>query len=57
MSPLRNGAIAAFEGRITYVGDARLLTDTVDVQKDATRIDARGSTVVPGFVDAHTHLV
>jgi len=57
ISPLRDGVIAAFEGRITYVGETPLLADTVDVQKDATRIDARGCTVVPGFVDAHTHLV
>ena len=57
ISPLQNGVIAAFEGRITYVGDAATLADTVTVQKGATRIDARGCTVVPGFVDPHTHVV
>jgi imidazolonepropionase len=57
ISPLRNGVIAAFEGRITYVGEAHLLTDAVDVPKDVKRIDARGCTVIPGFVDAHTHVV
>ena len=57
ISPLHDGVVAALEGRITYVGAASALTDTVTVQKGATRIDARGCTVVPGFVDPHTHVV
>ena len=57
ISPLQDGVVAALEGRITYVGAASALTDTVTVQKGVTRIDARGCTVVPGFVDPHTHLV
>ena len=57
ISALQNGVIAAFEGRITYVGDARELTTAVTIRKGATRIDARGCTVVPGFIDAHTHVV
>jgi len=57
ISPLRDGVVAALEGRITYVGAASALADTVTVQKGVTRIDARGCTVVPGFVDPHTHLV
>ncbi len=57
ISAVQSGAIAAFEGRITYVGAAALLGDSVAVQKGATRIDARGCTVVPGLVDAHTHVV
>lgn len=57
ISPLTNGIIAAFEGRITYVGDAGGLANSLDVQKGATRIDARGCTVVPGFVDPHTHVI
>jgi imidazolonepropionase len=57
ISPLRDGVIAAFEGRISYVGLAATFADAVTVEKDATRIDARGCTVVPGFVDPHTHVV
>src|SRR5258705_5103006 len=57
ISALHNGVIAAFEGRITYVGAARELADAVTVQKDAMRIDAAGCTVVPGFVDPHPHIV
>jgi imidazolonepropionase len=57
ISSLHNGIVAAFEGHITYVGDLVGFADTVTVHKDATRIDARGCSVVPGFVDAHTHVV
>jgi len=57
ISLLQNGIIAAFEGRITYVGDMIGFADTVVVEKNATRIDARGCCVVPGFVDPHTHAV
>ena len=57
ISPLPNGIIAAFEGRITYVGDAIGFADTVAVEKNATRIDAGGCCVVPGFVDPHTHVI
>jgi imidazolonepropionase len=57
ISPIHNGVVAAFEGRITYVGDAGGLDGVVDAQKSATRIDARGCSVVPGFIDAHTHVV
>jgi imidazolonepropionase len=57
ISPLQNGVIAAFDGRITYVGDAVGFADTVAVAKGAMRVDARGCSVVPGFVDPHTHLI
>jgi len=57
ISPLRDSVIAAFDGRIVYVGSAAALGDAVQVQPGATRIDARGCSVVPGFVDPHTHVV
>ena len=56
ISILRDATIAASDGRITCVGEADALPD-ITVQKGATRIDARGCTVVPGFVDPHTHVV
>jgi imidazolonepropionase len=50
-------SLAAREGRIVAVGAASELRGRVTVGPDATVIDARGCTVVPGFVDSHTHLV
>lgn len=49
-------AIAAYEGRIVSVGWGEL-SEFVDVQPGATRIDASGCLVIPGFVDPHTHIV
>ena len=57
ISPIHDGVIAAFEGRIAYVGDAVGFADTVTVERNATRIDAPGCSVVPGFVDPHTHVI
>jgi imidazolonepropionase len=57
ISTLQKGVVAAHEGHIVYVGEADGLAQHVDLQRGATRIDARGCTVLPGFVDAHTHLV
>ena len=56
ISPLTDAVVASHEGVIVYVGPRAGLADRVDVQRGATRIDARGCTVVPGFVDAHTHV-
>jgi imidazolonepropionase len=57
ISPIRNGSVASADGRIVYVGPADGLRRMVDVDPDAVRLDARGCAVVPGFVDAHTHVV
>lgn len=54
---MHNAVIAAFHGTIVYVGAETALQHAVDVRPDAVRLDASGGVVVPGFVDAHTHLV
>jgi imidazolonepropionase len=48
-------AVASARGRIVYAGPEDGLRD-VPPAADAVTIDARGAAVVPGFVDAHTHL-
>jgi imidazolonepropionase len=56
-TPVSGGSIASFQGRIVFVGAAQDCRHAVVPTADATVVDARGSTVVPGFVDPHTHLV
>ena len=50
------GAVLAANGeRIVYAGRASGLD--VATGAETVEIDARGAAVIPGFVDAHTHLV
>ncbi len=57
--PVADSIVVVHQGRVAYAGDRRgvpgplldaLPTTTVEV-------DAGGAAVVPGFVDAHTHLI
>lgn len=52
-----NASVAGHEGRIVFVGSAADAAATVTLTKAAEVIPGEGCTVVPGFVDPHTHLV
>jgi imidazolonepropionase len=54
---IERASVAARAGRVVAVGDATEVRRTIAVSADTTVIDAAGATVVPGFVDAHTHLI
>ena len=54
---ISRASVAAAGGRIVAVGAADAVRHTVTLTPDARVIDGTGLTVVPGFVDAHTHLV
>src|SRR5690349_5301129 len=50
--PIDGGTVLIENGKIVAVG-----TDAdVDVPDDAELIDAAGTWVLPGFIDAHAHL-
>lgn len=51
----KDGAVAIIGERIAAVGDTRILREKF--QNAEKIIDATGKTVLPGFIDPHTHLV
>jgi imidazolonepropionase len=51
-----HAAVAAAKGRIVYAGPEAGLPAVIAPAPDAVVIDAGGGAVVPGLVDAHTHL-
>lgn len=57
IAAVRRASIAAANGTIVFVGSADSLHRGVTIAPDAVRMDARGCSVIPGFVDPHTHLV
>jgi imidazolonepropionase len=49
-------AVACRAGRVVWVGPEAELGQAVTLAPDARVLDAAGGAVVPGLVDAHTHL-
>jgi imidazolonepropionase len=56
LAPKRDAALAAIGGRIAWLGADKDFAGSVRLAPGAPELDARGGAVVPGFVDAHTHL-
>jgi imidazolonepropionase len=56
LGAIRDAALVARDGRIAWVGPDRALTASLLPDRDVAELDARGAAVLPGFVDAHTHL-
>jgi imidazolonepropionase len=54
---VHHAAIAVRSGRIAWVGPERALRRTVRLRAGGRRIALEGATVLPGFVDGHTHLL
>jgi len=51
---IENGALAIREEKIIDVGESEELEESYEAEEI---VDASGRTVIPGFVDPHTHLV
>jgi imidazolonepropionase len=54
---VRNGAVAIQDGRISWVGETSALPKESVLIPGGREIDCSGKVVMPGLVDAHTHLV
>jgi imidazolonepropionase len=52
---IERGALAAQGSKIVWVGPMQDLQDYVRLAPDATVLNTHGRTVMPGFVDPHTH--
>lgn len=50
-----NAAIAVTDGRVAAVGPTGEITDEYPVENATHAINADGQSVIPGFVDSHTH--
>ena len=53
---IRDGAVACRDGRIVFVGSSAGCRQQVSLIPGGDEIDCTGRTVLPGLVDAHTHL-
>jgi imidazolonepropionase len=54
---VRNGAVGVKGDRIAWVGDTNRVHAEVEVSPRGCEIDASGKVVMPGLIDAHSHLV
>jgi imidazolonepropionase len=54
---IRNGAVAIKEGRIFWIGKTEELSEKLFLNQKGREIDATGKVVMPGLIDAHTHLI
>ena len=54
---IEDGAVAGRGAEIVAVGTTTEVRRAVSVTADTTVVNGRGRSLVPGFVDAHTHVV
>jgi imidazolonepropionase len=57
LTPIADGAVAANAGRILAVGTTAEVRRQVSVDDSTRVVDGRGRSLVPGFVDPHTHVI
>lgn len=53
---LKGAEVLCRDGRIAFVGSPEERRAAFGELPDAERLDGRGGTLIPGFVDPHTHL-
>ncbi|MBK5256026.1 MAG: amidohydrolase family protein, partial [Vicinamibacteria bacterium] len=53
---VEKAAVASFQGRFVFVGPEADLDKGIKTSSQTQEVRAHGAAVIPGFVDAHTHL-
>jgi len=56
-APISTASLASLDGRIVAVGTAAEVDSIIALTPGARLVDASGCSIVPGFVDAHTHAI
>jgi imidazolonepropionase len=56
LTVIEDAAVACSNGEIVFVGPEPEYRQAVELIPSGRSVDAEGGTVLPGFVDAHTHL-
>jgi imidazolonepropionase len=54
---INGGCVGVSGKKICAVGRMDEINDNFEISSETTIIDAKGKTVMPGFVDPHTHLI
>ncbi|WP_028811878.1 metal-dependent hydrolase family protein [Streptomyces flavidovirens] len=54
--PVANGAVLIEEGLVRWAGPSGELSAHPALSAPARRIDVRGDTILPGFIDCHVHM-
>jgi len=54
---ISRGSVAVADGRFVWAGPERKLGRSVRLRRGGVRVSGAGGTLVPGFVDAHTHVL
>lgn len=54
---IHHGALAIKKERISWVGKTEELSRAFSLSRDGREMDATGKVVMPGLIDAHTHLI
>jgi imidazolonepropionase len=55
LQAIPDGAVASLDGRIVYAGPSADVDRILQLTPGARVFDASGASIVPGFVDPHTH--
>jgi imidazolonepropionase len=54
---IRHGALGISKGRIVWAGKAEEISEKLALSRDGREIDGTRKVVMPGLIDAHTHLI